>query len=1116
MPLFVRDDPVADLNAEDSFGHRAYSDVLADAVLAAQPPFTIGVFGDWGVGKTTITKTHLAEVLRVKLKGHALAYAYFDVWKYEEDSLRRQFLRDVAQQLKDEKVLPKSYDPEKELQDLLVDTREVAEKGLSFSMPRLALAIVRGAIGFALAYLAFRVLGQLNTGSSGQEIVASLIIGALFAFSGELSRVVVVGQRDTTRKSIDSPELFEEKFKQLMESVTAGRVVIVIDNLDRCSPDRVIEVLATIKTFLEPSKAKLQPIFVIPCDESAIRRHLEERGEITKEDADEYLRKFFNVAIRITPILEEEIRDYAARELDTLAIGADLTEEQRRELGQVISVAFRENPRRVKQFLNTLTSKRMLLRAREAAGAIDPKISDEVSFLAKLTVIEEEWPHFYELVQEDSRIFDQLSQHAIGVGVPLAGRVQQTASDERLLAFLRGTRRTTSPYVRAFTRLKLTPTELEIANYSEFRNALVDGRIEDVGNTLADSPEDSRGPYRDALLRILNEESTNGYFEAALNVVDAAVRRKELHSADLVREVAERLYVEQELRALLPSLAPYETLVFLREAESDAAKQLVGEYVDLLARDDLGPPVPKEQLPKWQSDVARGLVAPGQELTSAQIGKLRGLANGPLAQNVDFVHELAEANDGPKLFIDGPALSAAISRIAAGDLNVSDDGSLIQTPALAIWTRSLGVADGPTTSAFAQRATELLGQMPTDATAPGRRGLLELVIQSRSVLAQLDSAVADALQEQLRNHYPYVPGHEHWQVIVILVALYPVLPLAGQEQAKALVSQFAAEDSADVGRFISFATIDGLDRVPEPIRTVVWTSLKERFRGASVQEAQGIAGIFVTHIAPQMGWSDVEELLGQAIDSDAFTPVSAAIEAFAKEMESSFLTTLVARLVHRLSALTPAQQEAPFGVVLSLAGAVRSDERKAIRDHIVALLCSDDASVRDVGLRFIDQGESRGLLREAERRHVVEQVVLWLGGRIESIDDTYRPLLARLTHDVELTNESTLDNLVNVLKGMLPKGPVERAVASEYLVALSPAPKRREEVVEELVHWAKQETDEGARHQLIRRAVDIGSQDRRARAWKLVEGHLRQLMKGEEPDRSLAATLLGEGDESAG
>jgi hypothetical protein len=1115
-PWFVRDDPIADLSTEDSFGHRAYSEVLADAILAAQPPFTIGVFGDWGVGKTTITKTHLAGVLKAKLKERPLAYAYFDVWKYEGDSLRRQFLRDVAQQLNDNKVL-KSYDPEKELEDLVVDKHDVVEGGLSLSMPRLLVALVRGVIGFVLAYVALQVLGNSTKGGTGQDIVASVIIGAVFAFSSELSRVVVVNQREMTRKSIDSPELFEAKFKHLMESVTADRVVIVIDNLDRCSPDRVIEVLATIKTFLEPSKTKVQPIFVIPCDESAIRRHLEKRGEISKEDADEYLRKFFNVAIRITPILQDEIRDYAARELDALAIGADLTDEHRRELGQVISVAFRENPRRVKQFLNTLTSKRMLLRAREAAGAIDPKISDEVPFLAKLTVIEEEWPGFYDLVQEDSRVFDQLSQHAIGVEVPLAGRIEKPASDERLLAFLRGTRRTTSPYIRAFTRLKLAPTELGIANYSEFRNALVDGRIEEVGKILADSPEDGREPYRNALLQILKDESANGYFEAALNVADAAVRRKELRSADLVLEVAEQLYVEQGLRALLPSLAPYETLVFLRGAESDAAKKLVSEYMDLLGREDLGPAVPKEQLPKWQSDVARGLVATGQELSSDEVTRLRDLANGTLAGNVDFVHALADSRGGPELYIGEAALSAAVGRIAVEDLTVSDDGSLIETPASGIWIRSLEIAEDQAVSTFAKHATDLFTQMAAEESVPGRRGLLELLIKSRSTLVQLDSAVADALQDQVRNQYPYVAGHEHWQVIAVLAALYTVLSPTGQEQVDALVVQFAAEEARDVGQFVAFAATDGLDAMPDPVRSLLWTSLKDRFRNTSLpQEAQGLAGIFVTHVAPQLGWSDVEELLGQAIDADAFTPVAAALEAFAKKLEPGLLKRVVGRLLGRLTALPPSQQEEPFRIVLSLPNTVRGDERRMIRDHVVASLCSDDASVRDVGLRMIDQGEDSGVIRDAERRYVVEQVVLWLGGRIESIDASYLPLLGRLTQDIELAGDSSLENLINVLRGMLPRGSAERSIAAQYLVKLSLTPKRREEVVEELVHWAKQEPEESARHELTRRAAAIGSQDKRSRAWKAIDGYLRELKDGEdESSRVLASELLDEGEEAA-
>lgn len=1109
---FARDDPVADLAAEDSFGHRAYTEVLAEAILATEPPFTIGVFGDWGVGKTTITKTHLAEVLKARAKRGSIAYAYFDVWKYEGDSLRRQFLRDVARQLKGARALKRTYDPDKELEDLVVDVREVSERGFGFSRRRLLVAAARGVLTFGLFFGAIRLVDQSGVLATQQELLLALLVGGVSAFAGEIGQVFVVGEREVIRRSVDSPELFESKFRELMDAVTTDRVVVVIDNLDRCTPDRVVEVLTTIKTFLEPSGAKLQPSFVIPCDDAAIRRHLLERGEIEPADADEYLRKFFNATLRINPILAEEIRDYASAQLKGLAINAGLADDARRELTQVISTAFRKNPRRVKQFLNTVTSKLMLIRERESAGIINPKISDELPFLAKLTVIEEEWPAFYAAIRDDPRSFELLSQRAIGVPVELGERLAKADQDERLKAFLRGTRPTVSRNIRAFTRLKLAPVELKLTNFSDYRNALLDGRLEDVGKLIGEVPDANRDPYREAAVTILKEEIGNGYVETALNVVDATIRLGELQSKMVAAEVIEQLYAVQGLRDLLPSLAPFETLRFLELTDSDASPKLIGEYLDLLGRSDLAPLVPPEQLPRWQAEVVRGLIQVQSKLTAFQLATLKELANGPLAKNIQALSALAQAENGPKLFIGPQALEAALTRLEPDGLEVGDDGALIESAAVTIWLRSLDVAEAPTITRFVERATEILSQIPPAEPAPGRRGLLELLVGSRRVLSQAESGPADQLAQQLQTHYPHTPGHIHWQVIAIVSALFPSLSSSWQEQVRAIVQQFAGEDPRDIGQFMASAAADRLETLPGPVRDALFTRLKERFRAsANPEEQQGLAGMFITH-ASVLGWEHVSDLLSQAVDAGNFAAVVQVVQTFEsniREGSPDLLPEIASRLIGRLANVPALEQRPLFDAIALHADVLDTDQRLAIRDHLATLINSEDAATRDTGLGILAEAGRRGLQGEAEKRYVIEQAVLWLMSRADRVDTSMRPLLDRVTQDLPLADETSVNNLINLLKSLLARDQSTRDMASQYLAAMSLPAARRDEIVEELIHWARQETDPNSRRALVRRAFEIGS-DRRTRAWKSLEGYLHEMEGGEDAeDRSLAAELLG-------
>src|ERR1700691_6172774 len=76
------------------FSYEEYANAIAKLVDSAPKPFTIGIFGKWGSGKSTIIK-----YLGSNLDKDRYAFVKFDVWKYEQDALRRSFLVAIAQQL---------------------------------------------------------------------------------------------------------------------------------------------------------------------------------------------------------------------------------------------------------------------------------------------------------------------------------------------------------------------------------------------------------------------------------------------------------------------------------------------------------------------------------------------------------------------------------------------------------------------------------------------------------------------------------------------------------------------------------------------------------------------------------------------------------------------------------------------------------------------------------------------------------------------------------------------------------------------------------------------------------------------------------------------------------
>ena len=77
---------------------------------------------------------------------------------------------------------------------------------------------------------------------------------------------------------------FRDDFKEMIDKSEIKKLVVIIDDLDRCTPDRLIENLEAIKLFLNVEKTA----FVIGADPRIVRHAIEHRYKTDSiENADD-------------------------------------------------------------------------------------------------------------------------------------------------------------------------------------------------------------------------------------------------------------------------------------------------------------------------------------------------------------------------------------------------------------------------------------------------------------------------------------------------------------------------------------------------------------------------------------------------------------------------------------------------------------------------------------------------------------------------------------------------------------------------------------------------------------------------------------------------------------
>lgn len=361
-------------------------------------PMTIGVFGDWGSGKST-----LMNLVHQSIKSQSndkVITLEFNGWVFEDyDDAKSALMGRII--------------------DEIIDQKKVTDK-----TKQIISKLLKRINWFRLVGLAGKnILTMSITGATSPNVLEDLNN----SFDAEnIQEVLDDPEKESLRKSISE---FRDDFAQLLNTYEISRLVVFIDDLDRCLPNTILEVFEAIRLFLFVPNT----VFLIGADERIVESSIKTKFPRTNTEFDigrNYLEKIIQFPIKIPPMSSRETETYVNLLFSKLHLGneefldlcqkvldyepetifdlgfnihnvnqflkdpSDKLKEDlylSRQISKVLATGLQGNPRQIKRFLNTL-----LIRMKMANSK---KIALSKKVLIKLMILEYFEPSFYKKLE---------------------------------------------------------------------------------------------------------------------------------------------------------------------------------------------------------------------------------------------------------------------------------------------------------------------------------------------------------------------------------------------------------------------------------------------------------------------------------------------------------------------------------------------------------------------------------------------------------------------------------------------------------------------------------------------------------------------------------------------
>lgn len=389
---------------EDLLEMAVYARPLAEFIHTTEPPFTIGIYGEWGSGKTSFVRLLEHYLGSSPIPGsQPVRFIRFSAWPYRtSDEIWRALVLSIARGLYDvpEPTVANlgatpAPEPESSLTRLTRFLRGdafviraqaeppdplAAYKELVARLDRSQTTIARGADQIH-ADGDEKLIALVKAASAALGTLSPLVAGVKTVFGFEdkidLAGLFRRNANETVREQIESVTQFQEIFRCLFKArAIQERICIFIDDLDRTMPDLALDLLEAVRIFL----GEVRAIFIVAADEHLIGQGLRLRYRELLHQWD---------SARVQALFEQKGREYFEKCIQLGIRVPQRTAQQTHRLisalfpkwlpaTDIIQVAIGDNPRRLKQYCNWLHYKQ------RAVGEQTASVDDFDALLEKV------------------------------------------------------------------------------------------------------------------------------------------------------------------------------------------------------------------------------------------------------------------------------------------------------------------------------------------------------------------------------------------------------------------------------------------------------------------------------------------------------------------------------------------------------------------------------------------------------------------------------------------------------------------------------------------------------------------------------------------------------------